>query len=43
VYGVLDLIEQSAQKPETELKRFSLSSEIHGEFHAEHLKVYDVD
>ncbi|HIH24017.1 TPA: CBS domain-containing protein [Candidatus Woesearchaeota archaeon] len=41
-YPNLDLIEKAANDPKAELRKFSLEAEIHGEFHGEHLKVYDI-
>lgn len=43
VYTALDIIEKAAQNPQIPLKRFSLDSEIHGEFRGEHLKAYSVE
>lgn len=42
-YTSLDIIEKSAADPKNEMKRFSFSTEIHGEFWTEHLKVYDIE
>jgi CBS domain-containing protein len=39
-YGVFDLIDKAADKPDATLKRFSYSAKTHGEFKGEHLKVY---
>jgi CBS domain-containing protein len=41
-YPNLHLIEKAATDPNVELRKFSLAAEIHGEFHGEHLKVYDI-
>jgi CBS domain-containing protein len=43
LYSVVDTIDKGADKQDAVLKRFSMSEEIHGEFKAEHLKVYTVD
>jgi CBS domain-containing protein len=43
LYGVLDVIDKAADKPDIFLDRFYLSTEIHGEFKSEHLKVYTLD
>jgi CBS domain-containing protein len=43
VYSALDIIEKSLDDPKTELKAFSFSTEIHGEFWTDHLKVYDIE
>lgn len=42
IYPNLDLIEKAANDPKADLRKFSLEAEIHGEFHGEHLKVYDI-
>jgi CBS domain-containing protein len=42
-YDVLGLIDKAADDAKADLKRFSLSTEIHGEFRSEHLKVYDIE
>jgi len=43
MYSAFDTVLKTAQDSKTDLKRFSLNAEIHGEFHGDHLKVYDVE
>jgi CBS domain-containing protein len=43
LYGQFEEMLAAAQDAKIELKRFSLDSEIHGEFRGEHLKVYEIE
>jgi acetoin utilization protein AcuB len=43
MYTSLAVVEKAMNDPKADLKRFSMSLEIHGEFHGEHLKVYSVE
>jgi CBS domain-containing protein len=43
VFPNLDMIERVTKDPKTVLRKFSLATQIHGEFHGEHLKIYDIE
>jgi CBS domain-containing protein len=43
VYPHLDDIEKALRDPKVELRKFNMTTTIHGEFRGEHLKVYDID
>lgn len=43
LYPRLDLVEKALQDPTIELRKFNMTTTIHGEFRGEHLKVYDIE
>lgn len=42
-YGAMEMIGKASEDAKADLKSFPLSTEIHGEFRGEHLKVYNVE